>query len=134
MKTLLSIVRWGLRLFISGELFKAAYLKLTAKQGAVAIFTLLHMEPVGRYTIGMLELLTALFILYPKATGVSAIGSAFLMVAVIFYHLTKLGVAIGGDATLFVLASAVFLASVILIYLERTKLKALFMMLKEVKA
>lgn len=119
MKTLLFIIQWGLRIFIAYHLFETAYVKLSASQGAVDLFTMLGMEPYGRILMGIVELITVLLVLYSHTVGIGALLGAGSMGVVILYHLTKLGVVMNGDASLFIIACAVFLASLALVIFER---------------
>lgn len=118
MKIILSIIKWGLRIFIAYHLFQTCYVKLSSSQGAVNIFTMLDMEPWGRVLMGIVELITALLVLYPRTTAVGALLGTGSMGVVIFYHITKLGIAINGDTSLFTLAFWVCMASMALIIFE----------------
>lgn len=122
MKTLLFIIQWGLRIFIAYHLFETAYVKLSASQGAADLFTMLGMEPYGRVLMGIVELITALLILYYRTVGIGALLGAGSMGVVILFHLTTLGIVMNGDSSLFIIASSVFLASLALIIFERRTL------------
>jgi putative oxidoreductase len=122
MKTLSFIAQWALRLFISYYLLQYSYVKLSGKQSAIELFTMLQMEPWGRITMGILELVTVLLILYPRKTGFGALLGMISMGAVIFYHLTKLGIAMNGDSFLFIIACVIFVASFVLAIFNRKQL------------
>jgi uncharacterized membrane protein YphA (DoxX/SURF4 family) len=122
MKTFATIIEWVLRIFIAFLLFQTSYYKLIAHPDAVHMFTVLGMEPGGRITIGLLEFIAPLLVVYPKTTGIGALLSAALMVGAIFTHLTKLGISLNGGTTLFTMAVMVLTASLALIVFERKKL------------
>lgn len=122
MKTLSFIVQWTLRLFISFYLIQYSYVKLSGQQSAIELFTTLEMEPWGRITIGILELITVLLILYPRTTVLGGLLGMVSMAAVIYYHLTQLGIAIRGDSFLFIIACAIFAASLALVITNRKQL------------
>jgi len=122
MKTLSFIVQWALRLFISFYLIQYSFVKLSGRQSAIELFTTLDMEPWGRITIGILELLTVFLVLYPRTTVFGGLLGMASMAAVVFYHLTQLGIAINGDSFLFIIACAIFAASFVLVILNRKQL------------
>lgn len=118
MKTLFFIIQWALQIFIAYFLFQNSYVKLSSSEGAVKLFTMLGMEPWGRFLMGGLEFLTALLILYPRTRVFGAVLGMGLMAVVIIFHLTKLGIALNGDSSLFIVAVAVFFASLVIIVFE----------------
>jgi hypothetical protein len=83
------------------------------------------MEPVGRIGIGIMELIAALLILFPKTTPYGALLAIGLMAGAIFFHLTKLGIVIKNDGgQLFVYALLVLVSSAILVIIYRQQLVA----------
>ncbi|MBF4519018.1 DoxX family protein [Flavobacterium sp. ANB] len=122
MKTLSFIFQWALRILIAYYLLKYSYVKLSGQPSAIELFTTLNMEPWGRITIGILELITVILILYPRATVFGGLLGMISMTAVIFYHLKELGIAINGDSFLFFIACVIFVASLLLVILNRKQL------------
>jgi uncharacterized membrane protein YphA (DoxX/SURF4 family) len=83
------------------------------------------MEPVGRIGIGIMELIAALLILFPKTTPYGALLAVGLMAGAIFFHLTKLGIVVKNDGgQLFVYALLVLVSSAILVIIYRQQLVA----------
>jgi uncharacterized membrane protein YphA (DoxX/SURF4 family) len=118
--TLRNISIWALRLLAAVILLQTLFFKFTAAQESVYIFTQIGMEPWGRIGIGIMELIAALLILYPKTTPFGAIIAIGLMAGAIFFHLTKLGIVVKNDGgQLFVYAVLVLLASAVLLVIYR---------------
>jgi uncharacterized membrane protein YphA (DoxX/SURF4 family) len=117
---LLNIGIWALRLLAAIILLQTLFFKFTAAEESVYIFTQIGMEPWGRIGIGIMELIAALLILYPKTTALGAIMAIGLMAGAIFFHLTKLGIVVKNDGgQLFVYAVLVLLASAALLVIYR---------------
>lgn len=122
MKTRSLILQWALRLFISYYLLHYSYVKLSGRQSAVDLFTMLGMEPWGRIVMGLLEFFTVLLLLFPRTTALGGLIGMGSMGVVVFYHVTKLGIAMNGDSFLFMIACAIFAASFVLVILNRKQL------------
>jgi putative oxidoreductase len=123
MKTLSFIFQWTLRLLIAYYLVQYSYVKLSGQPSAIELFTMLNMEPWGRITMGILEIITVFLILYPRTTALGGLLGMASMAAVIFYHLTELGIAMNGDSFLFFIACVIFIASLMLVIINRKQLK-----------
>ena len=81
------------------------------------------MEPWGRIGTGVLELIAAVLILYPKTSAFGALLAIGLMAGAIYFHITKLGIVIRDDGgLLFIYACIVFLSSAILATIYRDHL------------
>jgi len=118
--TQFNILVWALRLLAAIIMLQTLFFKFTAAPESVYIFTKLGMEPWGRIGIGSLELVAAVLIIIPRTTGIGALLAVGLMAGAIFFHLTKLGIAVQGDGgQLFILATLVFTSSAILLYIFR---------------
>jgi uncharacterized membrane protein YphA (DoxX/SURF4 family) len=118
--TFRNISIWALRLLAAIILLQTLFFKFTAAKESVYIFTQIGMEPWGRIGIGIMELIAALLILYPKTTPFGAIMAIGLMAGAIFFHLTKLGIVVQNDGgQLFVYAVLVLLASAALLVIYR---------------
>jgi len=113
--------------FIAALIFiQTLYFKFNAAPESVYIFTTLGMEPVGRIVIGMVELISALLLLYPPLMMYGAILGLGTISGAIFFHLTKLGIEVQGDGGyLFVLALAVFICCAIVLIIRKDEVKAL---------
>lgn len=99
----------------------AAFAKLTSASDAVALFTLLGVEPWGRFLLGSVELLTVLLLLWPKSAVIGGLIGTALMIGAIGTHLFRIGITYGGDPSLFVMACVVLLASGATVLLARAR-------------
>ena len=123
--TFSNISTWVLRLLAAIILLQTLFFKFTAAEESVYIFTQIGMEPVGRIGIGIMELIAAILILYPKTTPYGALLAIGLMAGAIFFHLTKLGIVVKNDGgQLFVYALIVLVSSAILLVIFRQQLVA----------
>lgn len=123
--TFSTISTWILRLLAAVILLQTLFFKFTAAEESVYIFTQIGMEPWGRIGIGIMELIAALLILYPKTTPWGALLAIGLMAGAVFFHLTKLGVVVKNDGgQLFVYALVVLVSSAILVVIFRQQLLA----------
>lgn len=104
------------RLLSAVILLQTLVFKFTASVESVYIFSTLGMEPWGRITIGILELIAAVLLLVPATTAYGAVLASALMGGAIYFHLTKLGLSVQGDhGQLFVYALVVFFCSVFVV-------------------
>ena len=113
---------WVLRILAALIMLQTLYFKFTSQPESIEIFTRLGMEPWGRIGTGVLELVAALLILYPRTTGIGALLGCGLMAGAIFFHLTKLGIEVGGDSILFIYAVIVFACCAILLVIHRAQI------------
>jgi hypothetical protein len=120
-----TIFIWLLRLIAAVIMLQTLYFKFTGHPQSVALFTQLGMEPWGRIGIGVLELIAAVLILYPRTTGWGALLGVGLMGGALFFHLTKLGIIFDGDAGLFIYAVITFVCCLILVIKFRSQLPIL---------
>lgn len=130
--TFSNISTWVLRLLAAVILLQTLFFKFTAAEELVYIFSQIGMEPVGRIGIGIMELIAAILILYPKTTPYGALLAIGLMAGAIFFHITKLGIVVKTDGgQLFVYALIVLLASIALLIIYRLQLlKSVKLLLK----
>lgn len=121
--TPLNILIWVLRLTAVVIMLQTLYFKFTAAPESVYIFSTLGMEPLGRISVGCMELIAAILIVIPRTTGLGALMGAGVMSGALFFHLTKLGIVVQNDGgQLFILALIVFVSCVILALLFRKQL------------
>lgn len=92
-------------------LLSAAFMKLTSHPTSIHVFTLLEMEPFGRYLIGLIELSAAglLFTRHHAASG--AMISLSVMIGAIIAHISKLGLVILDDSGFTVVLLVILLCS-----------------------
>jgi uncharacterized membrane protein YphA (DoxX/SURF4 family) len=117
-----SYVIWILRVVPAIILLQTLFFKFSAAAESVHIFSTLGLEPLGRITVGILELIAAVLLLVPYTTLFGAILGAGSMVGALFSHLTKLGIVVLDDSgALFILALIVFVSCCTLIIIFRRK-------------
>lgn len=115
-------IQWICRLVAAILLLQTLYFKFSAHPESVQLFSQLGIEPWGRILTGILELITAVLLLWPAFTRFGALLGVGLMSGAIFSHLTVLGIFFNGDALLFVYACIVFISCALLVWWERDKL------------
>jgi uncharacterized membrane protein YphA (DoxX/SURF4 family) len=114
---------WILRILAALILLQTLFFKFSAAEESVYIFSSIGMEPWGRIGSGILELVAALLILYPRTTVLGAALGIGLMSGAIFFHLTRLGIAVKGDGgQLFLYALLVFISCAVLLIVYRKDL------------
>lgn len=116
---------WSLRAVAAIILLQTLYFKFTAAPESVYIFSTLGMEPWGRIGSGVAELIASILLLIPSTAAYGALLSLGVISGAIFFHLTKLGIAltlVGDHGELFALALIVFAASAAVLYLHRHEL------------
>ena len=109
-----------LRIIIAILLIQTLYFKFTAHPDSIYIFSQIGLEPFGRISIGVLELITAILILNPKSIWLGSLLSIAIISGAIFMHLTKLGIEINSDGgLLFYIALIILILSVIVLFKTR---------------
>jgi uncharacterized membrane protein YphA (DoxX/SURF4 family) len=107
---------WILRILAALILLQTLFFKFSGAEESVYIFSTIGIEPWGRIGTGILELITAVLILYPRTTALGSLLGLGLMAGALFFHITKLGISIQGDGgQLFIYALLVFISCAILL-------------------
>lgn len=96
---------WVLQILVALTLGFAAYGKFASEETAVNAFTILGMEPLGRYLIAVLEGLVALMMLLPFSAPWGAVLGWGVMTGALIAHATHLGWS--GPAGTMALAAAI---------------------------
>ena len=110
-KTLLILV-WIAQIVIALIFLQSLFFKFAGAEEAIYIFSTIGIEPLGRYLIGVAELIIAILLFVPRTAKYAAIGSLLVVLPAIFFHLTILGIEVQGDnSLLFGLAILVALLS-----------------------
>ena len=121
-----SILYLGTRVLAAIILLQTLYFKFTASPESVYIFTRVGMEPWGRISIGILELVAALFLIIGSTAWLGGLLALGLMAGAIMMHLTKLGISVQGDGGyLFFLALAVSLCSLYVVFKNKHRILTL---------
>ena len=109
-------LRWILRLVAAAILFQTLFFKFTGAPESVYIFTKVGAEPVGRIGSGVMELICAILLLWPRWSAVGALLALGVISGAIVSHLTILGIVVQDDGgTLFILASIVWVCALLLL-------------------
>ena len=117
------IVSWICQLAAAVILLQTLFFKFTGAEESRFIFSTLGVEPWGRIASGVVELVAAALLLYPRTAAVGALLAMGVMAGAILAHLFFLGIAVKGDGgLLFALAVAVFVCGALVAYLRRVEL------------
>jgi len=119
------ITSWTLRGIAAVILLQTLFFKFTGAKESVYIFTTLGMEPWGRIGSGLAELIASILLLLPQTVVFGAILSLGVISGAIFFHLTKLGIAlplVDDHGELFALAVIVFVCSAVVLIMHRDEL------------
>jgi len=119
------ITSWTLRGIAAVILLQTLFFKFTGAKESVYIFTTLGMEPWGRIGSGVAELIASILLLLPQTVVFGAILSLGVISGAIFFHLTKLGIAlplVDDHGELFTLAVIVFVCSAVVLIMYRDEL------------
>ncbi|MBI1383239.1 MAG: DoxX family protein [Planctomycetaceae bacterium] len=123
METRTRTLSWILQVVAAAILGQTLFFKFTGAPEAVWIFTTLGVEPYGRISTGVMELVAVVALLVPRTAALGAALSLGLMVGAIGSHLFVLGIEVQGDGgTLFVLALVTAAASAVVLWLRRAEL------------
>jgi uncharacterized membrane protein YphA (DoxX/SURF4 family) len=130
MSTVLNIVGWVLRIVAAVILLQTLFFKFTGAPESVYIFTkvgsgigLNFLEPWGRIGSGLVELVAAILLFWPRWSWLGSLLALGVMANAILFHLTILGIEVQGDrGLLFALAWIVLIASAINLFLQRARI------------
>jgi hypothetical protein len=121
----LSITSWILQLVAAVILFQTLFFKFTGAKESIYIFSTVGMEPWGRIGSGVVELIASIMLMIPATVTVGAIIALVTISGAIFFHLTKLGIAlpaVNDRGELFALAVVVFVVSLAILFIRRTEI------------
>lgn len=118
MENLKNLIYWIARLVAAIIMAQTLYFKFTGAEESVYIFTQVHMEPWGRISIGIFELIASVLLIINTTAWIGAVLALGLMGGAILMHLTILGIEVQNDGGyLFLLAVLVALcASAVLFF------------------
>lgn len=118
---------WALRIIPAVIMLQTLYFKFTAHPQSVKLFTILGMEPWGRISIGIFELIAAVLLLINRTVLLGALLGVGLMCGAIFFHLTNsnIGIYFDGDPILFIYALITLFCCVVLVLVNRKQIPAL---------
>jgi len=119
-----NIISWALQILVAVILLQTLFFKFAGAEESRYIFSTLlgDREAVGRIGSGVIELITSVLLLYPRATWLGALLALCTASGAVFSHLTKLGVVVKDDGgLLFALALTVFVGSAVVLFLHRSE-------------
>lgn len=121
------IIYWIVRIIPAVIMLQTLWFKFTAHPQSVKLFTILGMEPWGRISIGIFELIASVLLLINRTVLPGALLGAGLMCGAIFFHLTNpaIGIYFDGDPVLFIYAIATLLCCAVLVIIKRRQIPAL---------
>jgi len=103
----------------TGILGMAGVFKWTSAPESIRLFEQLGAEPWGRYLMGTAELVTTLLLLVPRTAAWGGLAAMGLMTGAIAVHLFRIGIVYQGDASLFMMAVATFVAGLVVLLIRR---------------
>lgn len=121
----LSTTSWILQLVAAVILFQTLFFKFSGAKESIYIFSTVGMEPWGRIGSGVVELIASVMLVIPTTVTVGAIIALVTISGAIFFHLTKLGIAlpaVNDQGELFVLAVVVFVVSLAILFIRRAEI------------
>jgi putative oxidoreductase len=122
MKLIPTIVYWIARLAAALLMLQTLYFKFTASEESVYIFETVGLEPLGRVSVGIMELIAAVLLLISSTAWLGALLAAGLMLGAIGIHLLFLGISVQGDGgQLFIYAVVVLVGSLYVLAVNRQK-------------
>lgn len=120
-----------LRIAVAIIFLQTLYFKFSAHPDSIYIFSQLGAEPVGRITLGFIELICAVLLLVPTTKNVGIILSTGIILGAVASHLGPLGIVVQNDGgKVFFLALAILVACSILIAIHFREILAMIPFLK----
>ena len=119
------IVSWILQLVVAALLGMTMLAKFTSATEAVTLFSALGIEPWGRYTVAVIELIGVLLILIPWTVPLGSVFAMGFGVGAMLTHILPTGVGIefnGDGGTMFTMAIILFLASTVIAVFRRRQM------------
>jgi hypothetical protein len=115
-----TIFAWVLRGLAAVIMLQTLFFKFTAAPESVYIFSELGIEPWGRISSAIMELIASLLILIPRTTVLGALLAMGIMGGALLSHIFILGIAVQGDGgQLFIYALLVLVSAFILFWMYR---------------
>lgn len=120
---------WIVKLIAVVILVQTLYFKFTGAEESVYIFQTLGVDPYGRISSGIVELIASILILIPRTTLLGALLALGTMMGAIFSHIFVLGIEVKDDGgTLFTLAIITLICCLILVYNQKNKIPDLLLL------
>jgi len=139
MNTVRRALPWVLAIYIAFVFIQSLFYKFTGAPESIYIFStvggwlgLSWFEPVGRYIIGLGELLASTLLFVPMLRPAGAALAVCIMTGAIVFHLfSPLGVVVFDDGgLLFGMACGVWISGALIVIMERSKARGLLQRLR----
>lgn len=115
-----------LRIITAFILIQTLRFKFTGHPDSVYIFSMVGMEPYGRILIGVLELIAAILLIFPRTVWTGAILTIGIIGGAVLMHLTILGIEVRGDGgLLFGMAILTLTLALIILIIYRDQVPAI---------
>ena len=119
----INYVSWLLQLIVAAILLQTLFFKFTGAAESVYIFKTLGVEPWGRIGSGIVELIAAALLMFPRTVTLGALLALGTISGAIVSHVTKLGIVVQDDGgLLFGLALVVFVCSAVILWMRRREI------------
>lgn len=120
------VVYWLARLVAAIIMLQTLYFKFTGAPESVKIFTTVGMEPWGRYTVGVFELMASVLLLINTTAWVGGGLALGLMAGAIGMHVTLLGIEVEDDGgLLFFYAVLVAVCAIVVLLVNKVTISAM---------
>lgn len=120
----MKLVSWIFRIITAAIMVQTLYYKFTGAEESVKLFTLIGMEPWGRFGVGIMELIASLLLLVPKTKIFGAFLGIGLMCGALFFHFTQIGIIdASGSALLFIYACIALFSCVLILVIHYGEIK-----------
>jgi uncharacterized membrane protein YphA (DoxX/SURF4 family) len=127
MEKLKTLIYWIVRLVAAVIMLQTLYFKFTGKPESVEIFKAVGMEPWGRISVGIVELIASLLLIINATAWIGAVLALGLMGGAIMMHLTILGIEVQHDGGyLFLLAMVVAMCAVVVLFYNKKQIMDTF--------
>ena len=98
------------------------FYKFTAHPDSVHIFTVIGGEPYTRIGLGIVELIVAILLIYPKTSLYGGVLGLIITLGAIGSHFLKLGISVNNDGgILFALAITTFICCVAVVVIKKRR-------------
>jgi len=119
----MKILSWVLSIVVAVILLQTLYFKFSGAAETIYIFEKTGLGDAGRFGSGIVELIASILLLIPRTRVIGAIIALATISGAIFFHLTSLGIEVMGDGgTLFYMALAIFVCSLVLLAMHRAEI------------
>lgn len=116
----LLVLSWAAQLYVAGMLFQSMYYKFIEVADWVFLFAELGMEPFGRWSVAVIELIAALALLIPSKAWAGAVLTMLLTGVAIILHGTVLGIDFRDDGgSQFYLSILLFVGGALILFLRK---------------